>query len=350
MKGGDWGGRSDGEFQITIVPLEGQILLLRPGWRGLIIVAVRFIGLDGRAACRFPVAGGVGAVLFAFGLGLGGLQAQPDSAVNRSHSIGYKTPVDPGLQAGLERIDERLREPLGMALEHVAVGLMDLRSGRLALIHPDRAEYAASVPKVGILLAWFERHPHWADELDTQTRHELGLMTKVSDNAMATRFSRELGLKEIQAVLDAYGFYDPERGGGLWMGKHYAAGDERYGDPVNDHSHSATVRQVMRYFLMLEQGELVSPEASQAMREIFASPEIPHTPRMFVKALEGRGVEILRKWGSWREWKHDAAVIHGDGRHYILVALTRHAQGEPYLEELAAAVDDWMGGMAGGDR
>ena len=31
-----------------------------------------------------------------------------------------------------------------------------LRTLRLALIHPDRIDYAASVPKIGILLAYFE--------------------------------------------------------------------------------------------------------------------------------------------------------------------------------------------------
>jgi len=27
------------------------------------------------------------------------------------------------------------------------------------MIHPDRIDYAASVPKIGILLAYFQRHP-----------------------------------------------------------------------------------------------------------------------------------------------------------------------------------------------
>jgi len=39
-----------------------------------------------------------------------------------------------------------------------AVGLLDLQRLRLALLHPDRMEYAASVAKIGILLAYFQVH------------------------------------------------------------------------------------------------------------------------------------------------------------------------------------------------
>src|SRR5262249_42349645 len=148
------------------------------------------------------------------------------------------------------------------------------------------------------------------------------------------------GLKQIQEVLNAWGFYDAGQGGGIWVGKHYGEGGERYGDPIGNHSHAATVRQVLRYFLLLETGQLLSPAAANKMREIFLSPEIPHDQIKFVKGLEGRNVEILRKWGSWEDWLHDAAVVKGSGRHYILAALTHHPGGDEYLVELAREVDD----------
>ena len=177
----------------------------------------------------------------------------------KDFALDYDTPVDPALQAKLERLDTRLRGKFGMTTNQTAVGVLDLNTLRLAMIHPDRGEYAASVPKIGILLAYFELHPEAATNLDEQTRRELGLMAKASDNAMAAKFSREMGLKQIQAVLNAYHFYDTNHGCGIWVGKHYGKGDERYGDPLGDNSHAATVRQLLRYFLMLEQGKLVSP-------------------------------------------------------------------------------------------
>jgi beta-lactamase class A len=254
--------------------------------------------------------------------------------------LNYDTPTDAALQAELTALDARLRASLGMTPEQTAAGVVDLQTGRLALLNPDRLDYAASVPKIAILLAYFQLHPDAVENLDAQTRRELGLMIKVSDNAWAAKYSRAMGLKGIQTVLDSYQFYDAQRGGGLWIGKHYGKGGERYGDPLANHSHAATVRQLLRFYLLLEQGRLVSPQASRVMREIFASPDIAHLPDKFVKGLAGRDVQILRKAGWWEDWFHDTAIVRGTGRHYIVVAMTHHPRGDDYLEELARGVDD----------
>jgi beta-lactamase class A len=258
------------------------------------------------------------------------------------YSLDYTTPTDAALQSKLQTIDAQIRGNLGLASSQTAVGILDLKTLRLAMLAPDREYYAASVPKIGILLAYFQFHPEAATHIDPQTRHELGLMIKVSDNEMAAKYSRQLSLKQIQAVVDSYHFYDKEHGGGIWVGKHYGKGDERYGDPIADHSHAATVRQLLRYYVLLEQGKLVSPAASKTMQEIFASPDIPHDENKFVKGLAGRGLDILRKSGSWEHWFHDTAVVCGAGRHYILVALTQHPKGDDYLVELARNVDDLL--------
>jgi beta-lactamase class A len=268
-----------------------------------------------------------------------GGQATPPFA---KYVLDYNTPTNAALQSQLEAIDAKLRGQYGMTTEQTAVGVLDLKGLRLAMVHPDRMDYAASVAKVGILLAYFQLHPEAAEHLDPQTRHELGLMAKASSNEMAAKYSRELGLRQIQQVLNSYHFYDTNHGGGIWVGRHYGGVGERIGDPLTDNSHAATVRQLLRYFLMLEQGKLVSPAASKTMREIFASPDIPHDNIKFVKGLAGRDVQIIRKWGTWENWFHDTAVITGPGRQYILVAMTRHTKGDEYLVELAQAVDDLM--------
>jgi beta-lactamase class A len=264
----------------------------------------------------------------------------------QSYALDYDTPAHPRLQAALEQREAGLRAKYGMRPGQTAAGLLDLRTLRLAAIEPDREEYAASLAKLGILLAYFQLRPAAATNLDASTRRELGLMIKSSSNEMAARFSQELGLCPIQQVLEAYHFYDASRGGGLWVGKHYGQETERIGSPVGDHSHAATVRQLLRFYLWLAQGKLVSPAASQAMLEIFASADVPNDPIKFVKALAGRDVEILRKWGSWEDWLHDSALITGPGRRYILVALTRHPRGDEYLADLAVGVDDLMIEMA----
>ncbi|MES2572810.1 MAG: hypothetical protein V4710_22495, partial [Verrucomicrobiota bacterium] len=154
--------------------------------------------------------------------------------------LDYDTPPDAGFQEWLEALDGRLRDALRISENGAAAGVLDLQTRRVAMVRPDRIEYAASIAKIGILLAWFDAHPVAPD---AQTAHELGLMVKASSNEMATKFSRALGLSAVQAVIDRHGFYDARRGGGLWVGRHYGRGGERHGDPVADHSHAVTVRQ-----------------------------------------------------------------------------------------------------------
>ena len=80
-------------------------------------------------------------------------------------------------------------------------------------------------------------------------------MIKRSDNALAAKYSQQLGLETIRDIVTSneYALYDPERGGGLWMGKHYAKGSPRLLDPVGEHSHAATVRQCLTGYLLVGQ-------------------------------------------------------------------------------------------------
>jgi beta-lactamase class A len=250
--------------------------------------------------------------------------------------------MDNALQKQIEKIDADLREKFGMTAEQTSIAFFDIKRNRRANIREQHLEYAASVAKIGILLAYFELHPQAATNLNPQTKYELGLMIKASSNEMAAKFSEEMGLRQIQDVLNRHGFYDPARGGGIWVGKHYGKSGERIGDPIGNNSHAATAEQVLRFLLEMDQGRLLSKDASARMREIFASPEIPHDQIKFVKALAGRNLTILRKWGSWEDWLHDSAIIEGPNRKYILVALTHHPRGDDYLEELARHIDDLM--------
>lgn len=134
-----------------------------------------------------------------------------------SFVLDYNTPTDRRLQARIEAIDARLRAKYGISTEQTAVGVLDLNRPRLAMIHPDRIEYAASVAKVGILLAYFQLYPDAATQMDAEAQHELGLMIKASSNEMAAKYSRAMGLREIQQVLNAQGFYDAAHGGGIWV-------------------------------------------------------------------------------------------------------------------------------------
>jgi hypothetical protein len=126
----------------------------------------------------------------------------PPTKFFADYTPSFTTPTDPALQARLEAIDSGLRARYGMTTNQTAVGPLDLQRLSLALLHPDREEYAASVAKIGILLAYFQTHPEAATNLDSATRHELGLMANISNNEIAAKYSRLLGLKQIQQVLN----------------------------------------------------------------------------------------------------------------------------------------------------
>jgi len=56
------------------------------------------------------------------------------------------------------------------------------------------------------------------------------------------QYSHELGLKNIQKVLsEKYGFCDAKRGGGIWVGKPYGKGTERYGGQLTTGGGQMTV-------------------------------------------------------------------------------------------------------------
>ncbi|MBN2445474.1 MAG: DUF1460 domain-containing protein, partial [Phycisphaerae bacterium] len=264
----------------------------------------------------------------------------------QAYRIEYDTPVDAELQATLEKIDKAIGGELGIPEDERAFGVLDLSDLRLALVRPDSMFYAASVPKICIALAYFETYPEAIDNLDPEVERELKLMIKHSDNELAPKYCGLIGIDKILEIIQSkkYGFYDQEHGGGLWCGKPYGPSDIRIGDPLMDHSHAATVRQCLRYYLMMEQGRLVNVAASARLKEIFAAPEFEHGQAKFVKGLAGRPVYILRKSGTWEDWRLDTArVTHAD-RVYLLAGMTHHPQGDEYLARMAAAIDDALCG------
>ena len=264
----------------------------------------------------------------------------------QSYRLNYDSPLDPTLQSALESADQSVGDELGIPLAKRAIGVLDLTDLRLALVQPDEMFYGASVPKICIVMAYFDEHPEAATKLDPDVERELQLVIKRSDNELAAKYSQLVGIEKIQKLIQSprYHFYDKDHGGGLWCGKHYGVAEPRYGDPLHDHSHGATVRQCLRYYLMLEQGNLVSAAASARLKQIFAAPNLEFHNESFVRGLNGRDLTIIRKGGTWEDWHLDTArVQHGD-RLYLLAGMTEHPQGAEYLARMAAAIDDTLCG------
>ncbi|KTG17467.1 serine hydrolase [Guyparkeria sp. XI15] len=251
--------------------------------------------------------------------------------------------ADPTLQARLEARLDKLRLNDSVSAGQLAVALVDVTDPdrpRLAEVNGDEMLYAASLPKIAILLAAFQRIDAGELALDAETRDLLTRMIRNSSNSAATEMIRRVGRNYINDLLRSprYRLYDEELNGGLWVGKEYGRGSAYERDPLHHLSHGATAFQVARFYYLLETGGLVSPKWSREMKSILGEPAIHHK---FVGGLlhEAPDAQIYRKSGSWREWHADSAIVEHQGRTYIAVGLARDARGGSWLKQLIVELD-----------
>ena len=241
-----------------------------------------------------------------------------------------------------------------IAKHKMAVSLVDVTDEskpRYAGVNDTVMMYAASLPKIAILLAGFEEI-HQGKLRDTpEVRGVFTRMTRYSSNADATRAVHMIGFESIAKTLTSpkYRLYDPKLNGGLWVGKAYGGPHDRWRrDPLHHLSHGATTLQTARFFTLLSQGRLVDAETSREMKEILSHPGIRHK---FVKGLAGlRGVKIYRKSGTWKNWHADAALIEHGEKRYVAAALVENPRGGKILEELIRGLDRIICGSPVGAR
>lgn len=250
---------------------------------------------------------------------------------------------DPRLQQGLEGAMADLRLADAVAGHKLAVALVDItdaRQPRVAALNGDEMMYAASLPKIAILLGAFVEAEAGALELDADTRDSLTAMIRRSSNGEATRVLNRVGKGRLLEILQSepYRFYDPLTNGGLWVGKEYGKAPAYRRDPLHNLSHGATVMQTARFYYLLETGRLVNPEFSGEMKAMLGKPAIRHK---FVKGLEGRpGARVYRKSGTWRQWHADSALVEDGGYKYIAVALAADERGGTWLTRLIGRLHD----------
>jgi beta-lactamase class A len=250
---------------------------------------------------------------------------------------------DASLQQGVDQAladlgldDEARKKQLSVAL----VDLSGPGQPRAASVNGDVMMYAASLPKIAVLLAAFEKIAQGKMTLDEATEFRLTRMIKVSSNRYATEMMHKVGKEYIARVLlsPRYRLYDPEHNGGLWVGKDYAKAGLWRRDPLNNLSHGATAMQVARFYYLLVTDNLVTPEHSRKMREILAGSELNHK---FVRALRQIDPEaaVSRKSGSWSTFHSDSVLVERDGHRYIAVALSNNAKGSQWLGRIITKLD-----------
>ena len=225
----------------------------------------------------------------------------------------------------------------------MSIGIVDISEEgnyKYAGINDDFMMYAASLPKIAILLAAMDAIDKGELEYNNEIKKDLRLMISKSNNQASTRMIDRLGYEKIESVLRApnHKLYDEETGGGLWVGKRYAAGGKRNPEPMKGLSHAATAKQVCRFYYQLAMGNLISTERSAEMLEIMKDPALHHK---FVNTLDkiAPNATIYRKSGSWKNWHADSALVWGPKRKYIIVALIDNDFGEQIIRDLVVPIE-----------
>jgi beta-lactamase class A len=250
------------------------------------------------------------------------------------------------LQASLEK-ELNLNSDWKALIEQnkMAVGLVDLsnpNNTRYASINGNHMMYAASLPKISILLAAMDAIENGELIETPEITNDMKIMISYSDNQASTRMIDRLGYEKIESVMTSkkYDLYNEKEGGGLWVGKRYAAGGATYREPLKQLSHAATVAQVCKYYYLLANGKLVNNNRSKQMLDIMENPALHHK---FVNTLDLIAPEarLFRKSGSWKNFHSDSVLVWGKDpkRRYILVALIDDANGENIIRNLVIPIE-----------
>ncbi|HMB59017.1 MAG TPA: serine hydrolase [Xanthomonadales bacterium] len=271
----------------------------------------------------------------------------PASVLNAASDDGsfplLASSADKKLQVQLENVVRK--QGLWRAVEKGELAVLlaivtDPERPRLAELNGHKMMYAASLPKIAILLGVAVAIESGRLELNNELHEEIVNMIRYSCNDCATRVLNLVGREELIQLLQSpeYDFYDPNGEGGLWVGKDYGPYPAYHRDPLNNLSHGATAFQVARFYYRLDTGTLVSPEYTELMREALSNPGLKHK---FVKGLQGvKGVEVLRKSGTWKNFHADSALVHVQDQTYIMVGLAKNQNGGKWLTQLARPLND----------
>lgn len=225
----------------------------------------------------------------------------------------------------------------------MAVGVVDLScppNARFASVNGWTMMYAASLPKIAVLLAAYQNVEDGVLQDSPELNEWLIRMIRRSNNPAASFLIDYIGLKRIEDVLKWYRFYVPESGGGIWLGAGYPPGLERNPEPIKGLSHAATVMQLCRFYYLLANGELISAERSRQMLEVLSRPGLHDK---FVSVLEKQVSpdRLFRKSGDWSVSFSDSVfVCDGGWRKYILAALVEDKNGERILRDLVPVVEE----------
>ena len=252
--------------------------------------------------------------------------------------------LDPVLEDGLADAVRQLGLQWALDERKLAIALVDItdvREPRVAALNGDKMLYAASLPKICILLAVYQKAAEGRLQIDDETYAQMLRMIRRSSNSDSTALMHKVGKDYIARVMlsPRYRLYDPFHNGGLWAGKDYAAVGAWRRDPMYNISHGATPMQVARFYYLLQTGRLVSPQASEEMKKILMHSQSDHKFLRGIREIRPDAI-VYRKAGTWGQAHADGALIERrDGATYIAVGLAEDPMGGEWLKQIIIQMD-----------
>ena len=278
------------------------------------------------------------------------------TALGQIHSLPFdSTEFKPIEQVRNVKLEKQLKQIVAenpkwnklVKQKKMSVGIVDLSdpaSAKYAAVNGKHMMYAASLPKIAILVAVMDAVERGEIELTEEVDQMLNDMIRVSSNSSSTALIDLVGYDRISRTLrdKRYKLYDINKQGGLWVGKRYGKGGKRNPDPMKGLSHAASAFQVCRFYYMLAYGKLINCERSEQMMEYLFDPHLHHK---FVHTYDrlAPNADLYSKSGTWRSYHADSIMVIGDKwRSYILVALVDDPGGEQIMRDLAVKVDNLL--------
>jgi beta-lactamase class A len=224
-----------------------------------------------------------------------------------------------------DRIDELAADAHARLQVDLGVVLIDLTTGESCEVRPTRIYRSASLYKLVVLAEAYRQH----EELGFDFEETIELLPRHSiDDPPSLRLTEPLELSRSQAIARMITFSDNPSaealrellGAGLvaqapaWLGlEQTSLGALFYTSP----------RDMGQFFAALYAGEVVSPEASQAMLDLLLRQEINDLLPVGIE----ESVPIAHKTGLLERQLHDAGIVFAPAGNYVLAVLTEH-QGD----------------------
>ena len=132
--------------------------------------------------------------------------------------------IDSDFQAAFEKaLDKQFGKDIRDLVKARKVGIVladitDPYQPKVAEVNGDVMMYAASMPKIAIILGAFVQMERGKMTMDDKTRQLLISTVRKSSNRAATSLLNQVGIENLAEILQSerYRLYDPKYGGGLF--------------------------------------------------------------------------------------------------------------------------------------